>query len=125
VGGCTSVVDGKVVVTGAAVLDVAGRGCGRRQDGRGWRWLGQADRVGGQQQVPAGEDEVGVVEGAAARLGQSLVEVVDLAPAHPIAEVALGEHPERVAALDHAARERLCWGGGRFGGVRDLVDSDG
>ena len=71
---------------------------------------------GGDQQVPSGVDPGGIGEGAAAGLRPAAVEVVDLVPAVPAAQVGEGQVPQAVAGHDdvHAVlRPRLpgCPGG--------------
>ena len=68
--------------------------------GSGVRFGGEVGGVGGQQQDPAGVDPVGAGEGGAVGLGAAVVEVRDLGVPGAVAEVAFGQSPQRVAALD-------------------------
>lgn len=76
----------------------------------------------GEVEEPAGVDEVGVGELAAVRLGLSAIALVDVGPAEGVAEVLVGQVPERIFPLHD---DRRC--GRRLGGLgrRGLGDGVG
>ena len=78
-----------------------GPGSGRRAPVPGWPGCGAGACRGGlrDQQHPAGDDQVGVGEGTAVRLGLPLVELVDLVPVLGVAEEPLGDVPQVVVFL--------------------------
>ncbi len=77
------------------MLDPWPRRCGRSGVGR---LVGGGGGVGDRKD-PAGADAVGIGQPAAVRLGPALVVVEDLAEPAAVAEVALGQVPERVVRL--------------------------
>ena len=91
---------------GCALVGGRGAGPAARRAGSG-RCAG-VRACGGDQQVPSGVDPGGVGEGAPAGLRPAAVEVVDLVPAFPAAEVGAGQVPQVVAGHDgvHAVRGR-------------------
>ena len=81
----------------------------RRRRRHRWRWRSrrrQAAGIVGKLEPPAGVDEVGVGQAAPVGLDLALVQPEDLLPAEGIAEVSLGDVPQRVAALHLVGRRR-------------------
>ena len=64
-----------------------------------------ADGVGRELQLPAGVDQVGIGEAAAVALRAALVDLEDLGPPERVAQVALGDVPQRVAPLHLVDRQ--------------------
>src|SRR5437588_6191234 len=60
------------------------------------RRCGNAHRLGGEPECPAGPDEVRACEHATVNLGEAFVEVPDLGPTAAVAEATLRDAPDAV-----------------------------
>ena len=64
------------------------------------RVVGRTGHVGGDHEIPAGMDQIGVGEHTTVVERPTLVRVVHLRPSLGIAEFVIGDRPQRLAALD-------------------------